>query len=701
MAPRGARSAVRFSLGAVLRRSPWLHLAVPLWVGCAGDTPPPQADEPALEGTLRQFIADHADGSHEVGYALETDSGERVELELQAPPAHHAGERIRIAGSFVERARAARQSVRVSPRLFRVEALSQLERAGGLGRSDQAVVDGAPRNLRVAIVLLNFEGVSPQGFSPDQARSRIDEVRRYYQEISYGIWNLGGDVHGPYTVPRPADCGLGTIESLARSAASGAGVNLDDYDNVGVTLPSNGDSGLDCACGLAWVGRTPAVNNPGVQRFSLYTCTDPNAFAHEWGHNFGLGHASTANCAGQAYRRNIHASCSLGEYGNRFNTMGNGLGHFNGYQKSTFKWLDGCNTVRVAVDGTYDLVPIQLESEDVQVLQIATGDTRNGHPLYYYVEYRNPALATFNARDGNTVRERGIGLHVDVAVDYRNGDDTLNPLLLDVTPGSSGNFDDPRVKISETFQDPDGRVTVELLEASGEQAKVRVSFPNGGSGASLCADGSAPPGSDGPSAGVTLFQHCDFGGWAVSLVPGDYTRADLTALGVMDNDASSLSLREGHQAILFDGPDFTGNSVTLDATSACFNMQSFNDTLSSLRIVDLDPGDDDGSSDDGSSDDGSSDDGSSDDGSSDDGSTGDGDGDDGPTGDGDGDGDDGPAEADDEDDGEPTESDTSAVTTGHGLPGCSVGTRAAPPSAIGLLIAALAVVLRQRRKSSV
>src|SRR5688572_1225736 len=107
MAPRGARSTARFPLGATLRRSPWLLLAVPLWVGCAGDAPAPeaaQAAEPALEGTLRQFIADYADGSYEVGYALETDSGERVELELATPPAHHAGERIRIAGSFVERA---------------------------------------------------------------------------------------------------------------------------------------------------------------------------------------------------------------------------------------------------------------------------------------------------------------------------------------------------------------------------------------------------------------------------------------------------------------------------------------------------------------------------------------------------------------------------------------------------------------------
>lgn len=356
---------------------------------------------------------------------------------------------------------------------------------------------GAPQTVRVAVVLLNFSGSPAQTFTPADGRARLATVRAYYQELSYGIWNVEGDVLGPFTVARPANCELDTIGNLARAT-----VDVSGYDHVAITLPRNEDTGFDCACGVAWLGNTPAQPNPRVLHTSLYTCTDPNAFAHELGHAFGLHHAAKAHCDGEMYRRSVHDVCEIEEYGNQFNTMGNGLGHMNAFQKGTMRWLDGCNNVRVTTDAVFELVAIPVASDDIQSLQIATGDTRDGNPLFYYVEFRNPALATFNA-GGNNPREKGPGVHIDVAPGFAADDGDRRPLILDLSTGTPNDYVDPRLTAGRSFTDPDGRVTITVAAIGTDRATVQVSFPGGGSGTNTCNDGSTPPMPMPPDAGVS------------------------------------------------------------------------------------------------------------------------------------------------------------------------------------------------------
>lgn len=363
-------------------------------------------------------------------------------------------------------------------------------------RAAPPVIGGEPVTVRVAVVLLDFAGSPAQDFDPADAAARMATVRAYYQELSYGIWNIEGDVFGPFSVARPADCDLGRIGDLARET-----VDVSTYHHVAVTLPGNDVTGLDCACGVAWLGRTPAQPDPEILHTSLYTCTDANAFAHELGHAFGLHHAAKAHCAGEAYRRDVHDACGIEEYGNQFNTMGNGLGHMNAFQKGTMRWLDGCNNVRVSSDAELELVAIPVTSDEIQSLQIATGDSRDGNPLFYYVEFRNPALATFNA-GGDPLREQGPGVHIDVAPDLVIADGDRRPLLLDLSPGTPNDFVDPRLTAGRSFTDPDGRVTITVLEVGTDRATVQVSFPGGGAGTNTCNDGSLPPAPGPPDAGA-------------------------------------------------------------------------------------------------------------------------------------------------------------------------------------------------------
>ncbi|QRO00596.1 RICIN domain-containing protein [Archangium violaceum] len=466
-----------------------LALTLSLALGCSG------AEElPVYEGEVRMFSVDHADGTHRMGYGLRTADGRSFELSFDDEHALNVGDQVIVRGQPAPDASTSEHPGQVGERLV-VESIEVVAPAPDLATSRDALVSGTPRTVRVAILPLVFPGTTAR-IDVATARQRLDTVSAYYKELSYGAWTVQGDALAPLSMPKPANCNLDTISNAARAAASSAGLNLSVYTHVGFVIPNN-PGFTDCACGLAWVGQPPAAGN-SFGDGSLYTCTDPNAFAHEMGHGFGLGHASTARCGtGVAYRSSPYTSCSPDEYGNRFNTMGGGLGHMNAFQKSAMLWLDKCNNVRVSRDATYDLVPIQSASNGIQSLQIPTGDTVDGRPLYFWVEYRNPALASFNAGpDG--APEVNSGVHIDVAQDFRSNSGNRNPLLLDLAPNYPNTHRDPRLTAGRTFQDPNGRVSISVLSQASDKATIRVTFPSGGTGTNTCSDGTLPGGGTNP-----------------------------------------------------------------------------------------------------------------------------------------------------------------------------------------------------------
>lgn len=486
---RGIREVKGISAGLVLT----LGMAL----GCSG-----AGESTVYEGELRMFSVDHADGTHRTGYGLRTADGQSFELSLTGEPAAAPGDHVIVRGLPALEPSTSSQPGQVGERL-EVESL-EVAAAPGLQTAKAELVSPTPRTVRVAILPLVFPGTTAR-IDVATSRQRLDTVRAYYKEISYGAWTVQGDALSALSLAKPANCNLDTISNSARAAAKAQGLDLSVYTHVGFVIPNN-PGFTDCACGLAWVGQPPAAGN-SFGDASLYTCTDPNAFAHEMGHGFGLGHASTARCGtGVAYRTSPYANCSPDEYGNRFNTMGGGLGHMNAFQKSTMLWLDKCNNVRVSRDATYDLVPIQSASNGIQSLQIPTGDTVDGKPLSFWVEYRNPALAAFNAGpDG--APEVNTGVHVDVAQDFRSTSGNRNPLLLDLAPNYPNTHRDPRLTSGRTFQDPNGRVSITVVSQASDKATVRVTFPGGGSGTNTCSDGSLPGGGTpptGPQAGSVV-----------------------------------------------------------------------------------------------------------------------------------------------------------------------------------------------------
>jgi hypothetical protein len=92
------------------------------------------------------------------------------------------------------------------------------------------------------------------------------------------------------------------------------------------------------------------------------------------------------------------------------------------------------------------------------------------------------------------------------------------------------------------------------------------------------------------SNNATAWKDCNLSGaWSASLAPGNYTLSQLQALGVLDNDMSSIQLASGYEAALFDLDNFGGTCVVAGTGSSCAGCMvncstNMNDKVSSVKI---------------------------------------------------------------------------------------------------------------------
>lgn len=87
-----------------------------------------------------------------------------------------------------------------------------------------------------------------------------------------------------------------------------------------------------------------------------------------------------------------------------------------------------------------------------------------------------------------------------------------------------------------------------------------------------------------PTGVANLYQHCDFGGYAAALKEGSYTLAQLNALGVADNDVSSLKVQAGYQIQVFKDNNAVGANVVKTADDSCLVDDGFNDVITSVVV---------------------------------------------------------------------------------------------------------------------
>lgn len=91
-------------------------------------------------------------------------------------------------------------------------------------------------------------------------------------------------------------------------------------------------------------------------------------------------------------------------------------------------------------------------------------------------------------------------------------------------------------------------------------------------------------GGGGGNAIASIFQHCNFTGWKAGLGEGRYNLGALQGLGFKNDDASSIRVASGYEAVLFKHDNFTGGSIVKKGNDGCLNNEGFNDQVSSVII---------------------------------------------------------------------------------------------------------------------
>lgn len=87
-----------------------------------------------------------------------------------------------------------------------------------------------------------------------------------------------------------------------------------------------------------------------------------------------------------------------------------------------------------------------------------------------------------------------------------------------------------------------------------------------------------------PGGVATFYKDCNYGGTAVGLNAGTYTLSQLNALGILNNDISSLKVTSGYKVTLYKNDNFGGAALPLTADDACLVDNNWNDSTTSLKV---------------------------------------------------------------------------------------------------------------------
>jgi chitinase len=87
-----------------------------------------------------------------------------------------------------------------------------------------------------------------------------------------------------------------------------------------------------------------------------------------------------------------------------------------------------------------------------------------------------------------------------------------------------------------------------------------------------------------PTGPVVVYKDCSYSGTSVGLTTGSYTRAQLIAKGVNDDEISSLKVQSGYKVTLYWDDNFTGSSLVKTGDDDCLVDDGWNDKVTSLVV---------------------------------------------------------------------------------------------------------------------
>lgn len=219
-------------------------------------------------------------------------------------------------------------------------------------------------NFTDASVSCPIQEIQDRVFSEPTGQS----VNNLYAETSLGAVSLSGSVAGPFQTgySSTAACDLDAWTRAAEAQAQANGISLSQYARRIYVLPRQN------ACnyvGLGTVGGTPSQS-------WIFRCEMTDVYAHELGHNLGMGHSGTAS--GEYYDTSDIMSFS-----------GWGLRQINAPHQEQMGWRTAPALQEISGSGTYQVATLETPpaaTSAPQILKIRKPDTNE----YYYLSYRQP-----------------------------------------------------------------------------------------------------------------------------------------------------------------------------------------------------------------------------------------------------------------------------------------------------------------------
>ena len=426
-----------------------------------------------VEGELTVLYEDGGNRTA-LRHYLEANGGRRSLHFAEEPPDLRTGDRVLVRGMEVPVWSGAASSAVVAYCCGGDGLLALAGGSGGGPKKGDGDADGSPPatgatgERRVLTILVNFEDDPLELFSPSAAREIVfGTTNDFLVESSYEQLWLTGDVAGWFTLPLPStECDLFAIASHARSAASAAGFDPTAYDHLVYSFPRGACNGL----GVGTVGGNPS-------QAWIIDGLDLKVLSHELGHNLGLYHARALDCGTSV----LGSDCTVFEYGDRFDTMGNvTAGHYHAFHKDLLGWFAAAgapSVTEVGTDGVYTLEPLEMAGTGPAALAILKAPaSADAAETWYYVEYRRPlGFDAFLATYENVTN--GVVVHTGAPSNSNSS------YLLDMTPGSGlqnwSDWSDPALGVGMSFHDPDAGLTITTLSAGDTMAEVLVSFGTG------------------------------------------------------------------------------------------------------------------------------------------------------------------------------------------------------------------------------
>jgi len=472
--------------------------------GCAPSSPDTDkldigavdGDPHALTGEFVTYIADKRDGTTEWWHAVRTSDGREVRLDFDTASLAATGTQVRVHGDMV----GANMHVATMEELPAVQIAAEGEPTTYALTSPDSyalvLVDlGMGVDLTAAQALPYLTGQP----APDKS------FAAYYNEVSYGKYQVTGSVIGPYPFSMTT-CDTTGMYKAIEPMITGTYNHLIYYFT---------ETSL---CDFGGLGEEGSALKPAKRTWmnGSLSCV---VLMQEPGHNLGLMHANTIKCGTNSFSTTPATSCTITEYGSSMSTMGGGCKQFNAYERWYMSWLSGCNGVKVPANGTFNLLPLESNcsgGSGIQVLQVpfpatlTVSDPQSTSTAVnlnnYYVELRT-AGGTFDAYATRTPTSGVVftaptvfvytsdNVHVPTTTTGRGGTATTNQTnsvwteLLNMNP--SANAFAGLTTAGQSFVDPAGGPTITLTSISATGASVTVSYPNGGTGSPTCIDGTA------------------------------------------------------------------------------------------------------------------------------------------------------------------------------------------------------------------